>query len=73
MMHKWQRSPEISTSARPPRLILWFWFLISGTQKTVELFAKLKKLTSILLYRDAGAEFLNAFTEGRVHATAVLQ
>jgi hypothetical protein len=67
--------PGILTSARPPRLILWFWFwfLISGTQKTVELFAKLKKLTSILLHRDAGAEFLNAFTEGLVHAPEVLQ
>jgi len=65
--------PGILTSARPPRLILWFWFLISGTQKTVELFAKLKELTSILLHRDAGAEFLNAFTESRVHAREVLQ
>jgi hypothetical protein len=65
--------PGISTSARSPRLILWFWFLISGTQKTVELFAKFKKLASVLLHRDAGAEFLNVFTEGLVHATAVLQ
>ena len=73
MMHKWQRSPEISTSARPPRLILWFWFLISGTQKTVELFTKFEKLASVLLDSYAGAEFLNAFTDGRVHATAVLQ
>jgi hypothetical protein len=65
--------PGILTSARPPRLILWFWFLSSGTQETVELFAKFKKLAAVLLHRDAGAEFLNAFTEGLVHAPEVLQ
>jgi hypothetical protein len=65
--------PGILTSARSPRLILWFRFSISGTQETVELFAKFEKLASVLLHRDAGAEFLNAFTEGLAHAPEVLQ
>jgi hypothetical protein len=65
--------PRILTSAWSPRLILWYGFSISGTQETVELFAKFKKLAAVLLHRDAGAEFLNAFTEGRVHAREVLQ
>jgi hypothetical protein len=72
-MQKWQRGPGILTSARSPRLILSFWFLISGTQETVELFAKFEKLASVLLHGDAGAEFLNVFTESRVHAREVLQ
>jgi hypothetical protein len=40
-----------------------------GTQKAIELFAKFEKSVSILLHRNAGAKFLDAFTFGIVHAS----
>ena len=58
---------------RSGRLLIICERAVSRTQEAVELFAELEKFVSIVLVRYAGAELLNAFTEGGVHARAVLQ